>query len=267
MAPQGSPLWQGIWQAWVVVRSGIKKLLPTSKDETLRQPLYFNENILNEDGKIWGEVYPQLFRHWAKTGISRVRDLWDFDLNTYRSLDDIYHQVRPHYIEGLCTEIFQSIPMERGYYPSRGLVSLRLPESVQDPEFYHIQEVVEFGFLASIYRLVQGSERLFLASEEKTFIPRLHTTLARTMYMTIQGKVDSFNPKTPLEGALSLWIFRGGLIRDLDFDPKESLWKKKGNLQEEGFFGYTTKRGYKIISEKEAKQPKFDRHLAEMGYT
>lgn len=105
-----------------------------------------------------------------------------------------------------------------------------------------------------------------MKSDNNEVISRLHTTPARTLYRNFQGKVDSFNPKATLEGTLAPWIFRGGLIKDLDFDPKEWRWKKKGSLQEEGFFDYTTKRGYRIITAKQARQPKLDKQLAELGY-
>ena len=263
---QGSPLWQGIWKAWVSVRPGVRKMLPASREETLRQPLFFNENIRNEEGRMWGEIHSQMFRFWAIRGITRVRHLWDSSLNTWRSPEDIYLQVRPHFVEGICSEIFQSIPWRDTQVQPDDWIGLDYMITPQIPAFFHIQEVKEFGFSASRYNIVPGSERLYLTGE-KVEIPRLHMTPARTLFRSYQGKVESFNPKIPPDGNLMPWIFRGGLIKELDFDPKEWMWKRKGTLEEVGFFGYSTKRGYRIITDKQSRQPKFDKALMEMGYT
>ena len=64
-----------------------------------------------------------------------------------------------------------------------------------------------------------------------------------------------------------MWSVGKGEVRNLDFDPKEWQWPKTGMINASNFFGYTTKKGYRIILNSISSQPKFDKRLHELGYT
>lgn len=52
--PEGSMLWQAIWRAWQSVLPGIKKERAVTHAEHLRQPLFFNNEILSQTGLAFG---------------------------------------------------------------------------------------------------------------------------------------------------------------------------------------------------------------------
>lgn len=72
------------------------------------------------------------------------------------------------------------------------------------------------------------------------------------------NKLCEFNPPyIRLEGH-TFWIFEGGKIIKLFFNPKEWCWKKCVSLHESNLFGYTTKMGYREIILKQGCQLSYD---------
>ena len=72
---QGSPLWQGIWEAWKQVRIGIVKQEPVGIEEVLKQSICFNTDIKNDEGKVWGKTYQSMFKSWSNKGVTWVKDI------------------------------------------------------------------------------------------------------------------------------------------------------------------------------------------------
>jgi hypothetical protein len=56
-----------------------------------------------------------------------------------------------------------------------------------------------------------------------------------------------------------------GRLQDLDWDLGEWTWKKTGNMQETIFFGYNSKRGYRLGLIEQGKPTTFELQLRNKG--
>jgi hypothetical protein len=82
-----------------------------------------------------------------------------------------------------------------------------------------------------------------------------------------KGAVIQFQPQyVPRLHPLTLYSVQHGRVRELDIDPQEWEWKHIGHIKPTHFFGYTTKMGYKIITIRERRHPKFSTKLEALGF-
>jgi hypothetical protein len=70
-------LWKSILHSWMNVRSGLCKAEPTNLVKTLRQPIFGNPLITNQEGRPFGLNGRSEGNAFAKAGYSRVGDFWD----------------------------------------------------------------------------------------------------------------------------------------------------------------------------------------------
>jgi hypothetical protein len=70
-------LWKSILHSWMSVRSGLRKSEPTNLAETLRQPVFGNPLITNQDGKPLGFSGKSEGNAFANAKCSRINDFWD----------------------------------------------------------------------------------------------------------------------------------------------------------------------------------------------
>lgn len=71
----GSTIWQGVLKAWQIVQSGIEQQDPTTWDEIIRQPLFGNRLLTNEQGVQWGTGSRTNMKLWADRNIRAIRDI------------------------------------------------------------------------------------------------------------------------------------------------------------------------------------------------
>jgi hypothetical protein len=67
-------LWKSILNAWMNVKSGLSKSEPTNVAEVLRQPVFGNPLIMNQDNKPLGFTGRNEGNALVNTGYSRVGD-------------------------------------------------------------------------------------------------------------------------------------------------------------------------------------------------
>jgi len=82
-------LWKSILHAWMNVRLGLCKSEPTNLAETLRQPVFGNPLIVNQEGKPLGLSGKSKGNSLANVGCSRVRDFWDSEEKEWKGLSAI----------------------------------------------------------------------------------------------------------------------------------------------------------------------------------
>jgi hypothetical protein len=70
-------LWKSILHSWLSVRSGLRKSEPTNSAETLRQPIFGNPLITNQDGRPLGLNGKSEGNVLMNAGRSRIEDFWD----------------------------------------------------------------------------------------------------------------------------------------------------------------------------------------------
>ncbi|CAK9856849.1 unnamed protein product [Sphagnum jensenii] len=68
------------------VRLGLCKSEPTNSAETLRQPVFGNPLILNQEGKPLGLNGKSEGNSLANAGCSRIRDFWDAEEKEWKGL-------------------------------------------------------------------------------------------------------------------------------------------------------------------------------------
>jgi len=79
-------LWKSILHSWLNVKSGLCKSKPTNSAETLRQPVFGNPLITNQDGKPLGLSGKSEGNALANVGCSRIGDFWDSEEENWKGL-------------------------------------------------------------------------------------------------------------------------------------------------------------------------------------
>jgi hypothetical protein len=79
-------LWKSILHSWLSVRPGLCKLEPTNSAETLRQPIFGNPLITNQDGRLLGLSGRSEGNAFTNAGCSRVSDFWDLEVEDWKGL-------------------------------------------------------------------------------------------------------------------------------------------------------------------------------------
>ncbi len=82
-------LWKSILHAWMSVRPGLCKSEPTNLVETLRQPVFGNPLIVNQEGRPLGLNDRSEGNSLANVGCSRVRDFWNFEEKMWKGFFDL----------------------------------------------------------------------------------------------------------------------------------------------------------------------------------
>jgi hypothetical protein len=100
---------------------------------------------------------------------------------------------------------------------------------------------------AIVFRTLGDSNRLVQFFLGYVQVPLRKMAKARVILKDVGSKMCEFNPPCLPPKGHTLWVFEGGKILELHLDPKEWCWRKRGSLFESNIFGYTTKRGYKEI--------------------
>ncbi len=72
-------LWKSILHSWLSVRPGLCKSKPTNSAEILRQLIFGNPLITNQDGRPLGFSGKNKGNALANAGHTRIRDFWDSD--------------------------------------------------------------------------------------------------------------------------------------------------------------------------------------------
>jgi hypothetical protein len=94
--PQGSTLWRAIWVAWTAVRRGLRKQIPLTLGEKLRQPLYLNPLIATTTGHPLGTQRRSSFRYISIKGINAVKDIWSSQENRLITTTELRRKTRAH---------------------------------------------------------------------------------------------------------------------------------------------------------------------------
>ncbi|KAG0595718.1 hypothetical protein M758_UG191600 [Ceratodon purpureus] len=265
-APLASPaLWKAVHKAFATCRNGLLQTPPATFYEMLRQPIFANSLIRSVRGLPWGcEPMTQLHT-WQKNNMFYLCDLWDYNRQDWRTLENLRHLVRARDIVAQRDEIVPSIPWDlRGYHPHKigDWVTFDLEGPVQ--EVYHIYSREGRRFHGQLYQRL--TSELLIPKEGTSALPWGHTEPVRII--VTGGEATKYNPPAPvLENRLSIWLYGTVPISRLPWDPAEWHWKKLGREGDCEFFSYTTKLGYKIALHQIKPQFPHVRHLRSLGYT
>jgi hypothetical protein len=79
-------LWKSILHSWLSVRLSLCKSEPTNSVEILRQPVFGNPLITNQDGRLLGLSGRSEGNALASASCSRVGDFWDPEAKDWKGL-------------------------------------------------------------------------------------------------------------------------------------------------------------------------------------
>ena len=84
LVKQGSTMWQGVVKAWNTMQTGIEQQDPTTWDEIIRQPLFGNRFLTDEQGMQWGTTPKTNLKFCAEKQITAIKDLVKEDGNGWK---------------------------------------------------------------------------------------------------------------------------------------------------------------------------------------
>ena len=113
---------------------------------------------------------------------------------------------------------------------------------------FQVHEVIDSGFSTPVYSHVDNIERLALAHDELVILSQSHYfTTTRVPLKGDKGEVSDADCRKLISFGRNFWTVGDGMDQNLDFDPKDWKWLKIGMIKSINCFGYTTKKGCRII--------------------
>ncbi|KAG0592850.1 hypothetical protein KC19_1G284800 [Ceratodon purpureus] len=234
--------------------------------EILRQPLFGNDLILQPNGKSYGPENRSNYTTWAKHGVFTIKDLWDLEEQDWKSEWKLQHQTHSRLIPIQRPAIIASIPwqIQPSHVQSGEWIALELQQQIE--HIYHLTEEREGQWFGRRY-LKTASEELILDEEGEVRVPAGTPEQVRVLISCgIRQEIKRYNPKMTPSPNEQIWMFGTVPIIRLAWDPTEWEWAAIGSLKATGFFGYETKRGYKIGLRTRPSTMRGIRHLRAQGY-
>jgi len=234
-------MWKNIVGVWLNVRLGLTKSDLINAIEILRQPLFGNPSITNIEGAPLGVSSLREGYAFARSGCSRVKDLWNPERNEWKNLPELgmsYHTANIPWHPNVSTSCAQAGDWISSPAPSTG--------APLDWVYHVLQStpgkarVIKFKKTSTSGHIQATSHQAFTLSTHNYHPVRVlsqerpGTTLKVVREPPASGKKPSL-----------YWVFEIGFIQDLPWDPGEWHWQTLFPLGDAPFFGYTAKRGYK----------------------
>jgi len=214
-------LWKSILHSWLSVRPSLCKLEPTNSAETLRQPIFGNFLITNQDGRLLGLSGRSEGNALANAGCSKVGDLWDPETRKWKGLSALGVSFHPaNWLNK--SLIIASIPWDPATMTNKPMVgdwvSKKDAGQITSPKWvYQITYVTHTTASAKEFKKSSGAGRIQATSSHSTTIPLEGYTPVRVLAQeghgaTLKLTKDILPPgkKPPI-----YWIFESGFISDL----------------------------------------------------
>jgi len=216
------------------VRPGLTKFEPTNSAEALRQPIFGNPLIMNQEGKPLGINGKSEGNSLANAGHTRVRDLWDPEEKEWKGLSALGVSFHPTNKKNRDL-IIASIPWDPATFndnPSAG-------------EWIGKKEAGQTGPPKWVYQVLEATQRIANVSEISEILiysdfrnishtGHIQATSSHVITIPLEGYepvrvLAQDNHRTTLELAKDIplpskkpplyWIFGSGFIFDLNWDP------------------------------------------------
>jgi len=235
-------LWKNILHAWMSVRPGLSKSEPTNSAEALRQPVFENPLIVNQEGKPLGLSGKSERNSLANAGCSRIRDFWDSEEKEWKGLSALgvsFHPINKRNKD----LIIASIPWDPATFndvPSAGeWIGKKEAGQTDPPEWvYQVVGTTQSTANMSKFRRISHMGRIQATNSHIITIPlegyEPFKVLARDSHRTTfkLAKDLPFPGKKPL----LYWILGSGFIFDLQWDPGDWHWQQTRNMGDAPFF-------------------------------
>ena len=268
-----SDFMQALLKVWHRQKSFLKQETPQTPAQILRQPLFGNALIKDEQGFPLGLGGHKHLETWANSGITVVGHLWNWEAQTWLDWKDLREQLPPkerHTGAAVSQWIISRIPWNprRPLPPAQGTwLSSNQPE--RPSTAYHIIENKENpGLLqALVFSIPTSRNRLTQQGEKPIAVPDRNLNFIRVVqWSKLKKGFMSINPKKPVPDTDTVWLYEDGYVTDLPWDPGEWHWRKIGHLQESPFYAYSARRGYVQGIQCLKKRTTADSSLQEQGF-
>ena len=100
-----------------MIRGGVKQKEPQSTQEILRQPLFGNPWITDDNGTPLGLEHGNRFSNWAAKGLQLVKHIWSEENMEWRTALDLLQTTKSWKTNALRTEIIKNIPSQPNQAP------------------------------------------------------------------------------------------------------------------------------------------------------
>jgi hypothetical protein len=241
---------KSILHAWMSVRSGLCKLEPTNSAETLKQPVFGNLLIVNQEGKPLGLSGRSEGNSLANAGCSRVRDFWDSEEKEWKGLSTLgvsFHPINRWNRDLIIASIpwdpatSNNVPLAGKWINKKEAGQTRPPEWI-----YQVVGTTQSTTNVSEFRRISHTGRIQATGSHTITIPLEGYELVRVLAHDNHRTTFRLAKDLPLSGKKPLlyWILGSGFISDPQWDPGDWHWQQTSNMGDAPFFGYSSKRGY-----------------------
>ena len=260
---QGSTMWQGVMKAWNSMQSGLEQQDPNTWTEIMRQPLYGNRMLTNEFGTQWGTEPISNMKWWAEKGFLTLKDIARFDGHGWRA----YQELRLRRIRvavPLYARLVSSIPSEATPRPpySAGQWLAQKEEENNVCFVYHIQKVDPQE--DALYKKEPNEQLRLLGTKQRVPLGAREVRIIRTLGP--KHTILDCNPTDDTPAEQNLWLWGNKWLEELEWDPKDWIWRRLGILPDTSVLNYTTKRGYRIALKQHNHQAPVDVELEAAGF-
>ena len=263
LIPQGSSMWQGVMKAWSTIQSGLEQQDPTTWSEITRQPLFGNRFLTNEEGVKWGTTPRSHMLWWAKKDYRALRDIARQDGHGWRTFQELFRLRRSKVSPALYNKVVDSIPWDATPMPpiAAGQWVAAKAANGNITQVYHIHHSEPLN--ASVYTK-DHMETLQHSGHQEHLPPDCREVqVVRTG--GAKHTVIDYNPTDPVEEDQLLWSWGSGWLSELEWDPKEWLWRRIGILPDTNILNYSTKRGYRVALRQDNHLMPLDAELEAAG--
>ena len=229
LVKQGSSMWQGVMKAWRTLQAGLEQQDPNSWAEIIRQSLFGNRYLTNSLGTQWGTEPRTNLMRWAEKDYRALKDLAQDDGSGWRTFEELQRLRRSPSAVNIYLHILNSIPWQPGPRPppvtGQWLAPIE-PEGEVNRVFFLQQTNPE----TTIMYTKTSSEQL-----QPTWVEVLPADCREVRVVRSGGPRNAtidFNPEEPIEEDQTLWLWGNKWIENLEWDPKDWLWRRIGILAE-----------------------------------
>ncbi len=243
-------LWKSILHASMSVRPGLCKSEPTNSIEILRQPVFGNPLIVNQESKPLGLSDRNEGNCLVNAGCSRVRDFWDSEEKDWKGLSALGVSFHPANKRNRDL-IIASIPWDpatSNNVPLAGeWISKKEARQTGPPQWvYQVVGTTQSTANVSEFKRISHTGRIKATGSHTITIPLEGYEPIRVLTQDNHGATFRLAKNLPLPSKKPLfyWILGSGFISDLQRDPGDWHWQQTRNMGDAPFFGYSSKRGY-----------------------
>lgn len=262
---QGSSMWHGVMKAWSTLQAGLEQQDPTSWAEIARQPLYGNRFLSSTTGVQWGTEPRPNMKWWMENQFRSLQDIARPGGHGWKTFAELRRLRRTSAAPGLYARLTNNIPWEATPPPAHktGQWLATKEDNGSLHTIYHLRNSDTRE--ADLYHK-QPTEQLTLVTQQQI----LPNTAREVRIICSGGKkrtVLKYNPPGDTELDQELWLWGKDWISNLDWDPKEWVWRRIGMLPDTNILNYTTKRGYRVALRQDNHKMGVDAELEEAGFT